>query len=68
MRSTPRPRRYVARHWLLVLSPVLRYSLNRDAFVLRGVGRYRGPVLRPCRRERSQGAFDGIDRRAHPAS
>jgi len=32
--------------------------------VLRGVGRHRGPVLRPNRRRRSQGAFEGIDRRA----
>jgi hypothetical protein len=51
-----------------VLRPVLRYSATRDAFVLRGVGSHRGPVLRPDRRRRAQSAFEGIDRRAHAAS
>jgi len=68
LRSIPRPRRYVARHWLLVLRPALRYSATRDAFVLRGIGNSRGPVLRPNRRGRPQGAFEGIDRRASIAS
>ena len=68
LRSAERPRRYVARHWLLCLRPVLRYSITRDAFVLRGVGGFTGPVLRPDRRRRrhhrrQQRSFDGVDRR-----
>ncbi len=68
MRSIPRPRRYIAPPLLFVLRPLLRYSATRDAFVLRGVGSHRGPVLRPDRRRRTQGAFEGIDRRARAAS
>jgi hypothetical protein len=63
MRSTRRPRRYVGRHWLLILRPLLRYSAVRDAFVLRFVGRSKGPVLRPDRRRRGRASFDGVDRR-----
>jgi hypothetical protein len=62
MRSTTRPRRYVARHWLFILRPMLRYSATRDAFVLRAVGSSVGPVLRPDRRRRRQ-QFDGVERR-----
>jgi len=62
MRSTVRPRRYVARHWLLILRPMLRYSTGRDAFVLRAVGNSTGPVLRPDRRRR-RAPFDGAERR-----
>jgi hypothetical protein len=47
---------------------VLRYSATRDAFVLRGVGGHRGPVLRPDRRRRTEGVFEGIDRRAGTAA
>jgi hypothetical protein len=47
---------------------MLRYSATRDAFVLRGIGGRRGPVLRPNRRGRPRGAFEGIDRRASIAS
>lgn len=41
-------RRYIGRRWLFVLRPVLRYSDSdtRDAFVPRGIGSSRGPVLR----------------------
>ncbi|MGH2902561.1 MAG: hypothetical protein ACRDK7_03050 [Solirubrobacteraceae bacterium] len=63
MRSTRRPRRYVARHWLLISRPLLRYSATRDAFVLRLVGNSTGPVLRPNRRRRRHASFDGVDRR-----
>jgi hypothetical protein len=63
MRNQQRPRRYVARHWLLLLKPVLRYSATRDAFVLRGVGRSAGPVLRVNRRAGRQGSYGGIERR-----
>jgi hypothetical protein len=67
MRSARR-RRYVARHWLLVLGPVLRYSPTRDAFVLRVVGSSRGPVLRPDRRSRRQQPFEGSERRGAQAA
>ena len=63
MRAVPRPRRYIARHWLLLLSPVLRYSESRHAYVLRLVGRSAGPVLRVERRARRRGSFEGVDRR-----
>jgi hypothetical protein len=65
MRSAVRPRRYVARHWLFVLRPLLRYSATRDAFVLRFIGRSTGPVLRPDRRHRGRRRpqFEGIERR-----
>jgi hypothetical protein len=43
------------------MRPVLRYSAPRDAYVLRGVGSRRGPVLRIDRR--SPRPFDGVDRR-----
>lgn len=63
MRSASRPRRYVARHWLLIMRPVLRFSATRDAFVLRAVGNSAGPVLRPDRRRRRRISFEGVDRR-----
>jgi hypothetical protein len=56
-----RPRRYVARHWLVLLKPFTRYSMARDAYVLRLVGRRAGPVLRADRRH--QRRFEGVDRR-----
>jgi hypothetical protein len=74
MRSAVRPRRYVARHWLLLLRPLLRYSATRDAFVLRFVGRSVGPVLRVDRRRRLRGrgargeAFAGVERRGVSAA
>jgi hypothetical protein len=43
------------------MAPVIRYSATRDAYVLRGVGRHVGPVLRLDRRREER--FDGIDRR-----
>jgi hypothetical protein len=46
MRSVTRPRHYVPRPLLLLLRPVLRYSVTRDAYVLRGIGGSMGPVLR----------------------
>lgn len=64
MRSASRPRRYLARHWLLILRPFLRYSVTRDAYVLRLIGRSFGPVLRPeRRRRRGREHFDGLERR-----
>lgn len=61
MRSKKRPRRYVARHWLVLMRPILRYSALRDAYVLRFIGRRTGPVLRVDRRRARQ--FDGVERR-----
>jgi hypothetical protein len=49
MRTTPRPRREVPQILLRLLRPVFRYSTTRDAYVLRGIGNRRGPVLRPRR-------------------
>jgi hypothetical protein len=63
MRSVGRPRRYVARFWLVLFRPFLRYSVTRDAFVLRVVGRSVGPVLRPNRRRRRRASFGGAERR-----
>lgn len=62
MRTEVRPRRYLARHWLLVLRPVFRYSATRDAFVLRLLGNSTGPVLRVDRRSGHR-SFEGVDRR-----
>jgi hypothetical protein len=58
---THRPRRYVARRWLVLMRPVLRFSPGRDAYILRGVGRRFGPVLRLDRRHEPGGS--GIERR-----
>jgi hypothetical protein len=64
MRTAKRQRRYVARRWLLLMRPLLRFSAPRDAYVLRGVGRRTGPVLRQDRRlTRRPREFDGIERR-----
>ncbi len=57
-----RPRRYVSRVTLRLLQPLFRYSLARDAYVLRLVGRSRGPVLRRERRH-SQREHAGPERR-----
>jgi hypothetical protein len=45
-----------------VLRPLLRYSVTREAYVLRGVGNSLGPVLRADRRRRRR-RFDGVERR-----
>jgi hypothetical protein len=45
MRTTPRPRHTVSPVVLALLRPALRYSYTREAFVLRGIGNQRGPVL-----------------------
>ena len=45
-RTTHRPRRVVPRPVLLLAKPFFRYSVSRDAFVLRGIGHRIGPVLR----------------------
>ena len=48
--APPRPRRDVPAPLLTLLRPLFRYSEFRDAYVLRGVGHTRGPVLRSRRR------------------
>jgi hypothetical protein len=58
-----RPRRYVARHWLMLLKPVFRYSATRDAWVLRAVGQSSGPVLRLERRHTREAPYSGVERR-----
>jgi len=50
MRTERRTRRYVGRQWILFLRPFLRFSITRNAFILRGVGVRMGPVLRVERR------------------
>jgi hypothetical protein len=66
MRTVKRPRRYIARRWISVGRPVLRYSSRRDAYVLRVVGRKWGPVLRPNRRHGS-GVDGGAEHRGQRA-
>jgi len=61
MRTVKRPRRYINRRLLTLVRPFLRYSISRDAFVLRGVGSTVGPVLRADRRSRR--AYSGVERR-----
>ena len=47
MRAVPRPRRPVSPLLLRVLFFVFRYDYVRDAYILRFVGKWVGPVLRP---------------------
>jgi hypothetical protein len=53
----------MSQRWFTLMSPMLRYSYSRDAYVLRGVGRRLGPVLRPERRIHLGIASDGVERR-----
>ncbi|MFL5865348.1 MAG: hypothetical protein ACJ780_32040 [Solirubrobacteraceae bacterium] len=62
MQRIQRPRRYVSALQLYAMMPVLRYSYERGAYVLRVVGESRGPVLRKDRR-RYQRAYNGSERR-----
>jgi hypothetical protein len=50
VRTVKRPRRYVARQWLVLASPLFTYDSSRDAYLLRLVGDRVGPVLREDRR------------------
>ena len=45
-RETPRRRHMVNRRTIRLLKPFFRYSRVRDAYVLRLIGRHRGPALR----------------------
>ena len=49
MRTSPRNPRTVHPAVMVVLNPLFRHSMTRDAYVLRGVGHRLGPVLRPHR-------------------
>ena len=62
MQSIGRPRQYVSAARLYAMFPLLRFSYDRGAYVLRFVGGTRGPVLRRDRR-RGQREFNGPDRR-----
>lgn len=57
-----RPRHYVSGMALMLVSPLFRYSMSRDAYVLRLIGNSSGPVLRRERR-RTQREFAGPERR-----
>ena len=46
-RTTPRPRRQINPTLIRGLTPVVRYSAGRQAYVLCGVGGRFGPVLVP---------------------
>jgi hypothetical protein len=46
MRDAPRPRRLVSPLLLRLLFPAFRYDYARDAYILRLVGKWTGPVLR----------------------
>lgn len=46
VRTTPRRRRQVAPWVITGLRPFLAYNAHRRAYVLRGIGKRRGPVLR----------------------
>jgi hypothetical protein len=46
-----------------MLKPVFGYNYARDAYVLRGVGKHLGPVLRPDRRIHHERSWGGGDRR-----
>ncbi len=62
MHSTGRPRQYVSPARLYAMFPLLRFSYERGAYVLRFVGETKGPVLRKDRRRRHR-EFAGDDRR-----
>jgi hypothetical protein len=66
MRTTRRPRRYIAEQLLVLMTPAFRYSRSRDAWVLRVVGSKTGPVLRIDRRV-AQRPFRGAERRQSAA-
>lgn len=57
-----RPRHYVSRATLALARPLFRYSLSRDAYVMRVIGNTHGPVLRRERRHLAR-QHGGPDRR-----
>jgi len=65
-----RVRRYIDSWVLRTLTPVLRYSYSRDAFVFRVIGRRLGPVLRRNRRreDRRRQRVEFAEERRQPGS
>ena len=63
MRLTQRPRHYVSPVTLTICRPFLSHDGWRDAYLLRGVGKRYGPVLKADRRRRD-GRYTGPERRA----
>jgi hypothetical protein len=65
--TTPRRRREVPRWAITLLSPLFTYNEHRRAYVLRGIGTRRGPVLRVRRRREEPppaqrtGRFDRVE-------
>ena len=57
-----RSRHYVSRATLALARPLFRYSLSRDAYVLRVIGNTHGPVLRRERRNKEH-QYGGPERR-----
>jgi hypothetical protein len=47
----------------VLLAPLFSYNYSRDAYVLRGLGRKWGPVLRQDRRVHRERPLEGVDRR-----
>ena len=62
MNHAHRRRHYISGSILVLLKPLFRYSLARDAYILRLIGNTRGPVLRRERR-REMRDWAGPDRR-----
>ncbi|HEX3909937.1 MAG TPA: hypothetical protein VHW67_04445 [Solirubrobacteraceae bacterium] len=53
----------------MILTPLFGYNRSRDAYVIRGVGRHVGPVLRPNRRvHRERNRRPWLDRSWHELS
>jgi hypothetical protein len=57
-----RPRHYVSGMTLMLVRPMFRYSLSRDAYVMRVIGNTSGPVLRRERRHQARD-YAGPERR-----
>ena len=69
MRSVPRTRHYVSPGALTLCRPLLSFDYAREAYVLRGIGDWVGPVLREDRRGASgAGRYTGPERRGAGAA
>ncbi len=63
VRTVPRQRRYVSHGAIVLCRPLLSFDYGRAAYVLKGVGRHRGPVLREERRRGDFNGYSGPERR-----
>lgn len=63
MRKNQRPRHFVGSPTLLLTRPLFRYSMTRDAYILRLAGNRTGPVLKRDRR-RGESNYTGPERRS----